>query len=191
MSRKEKCLLLEVLEMNKTKLREFFKKERKKIDLEKRKNISKAVAYALFEITKNKTFAASFMPLFDEIDLLDFNKLLLKERKLCLPAIINNQMEFFKVNNFEDLKIGAFGILEPDSTNCEKVFLTSSDIVFVPGLAFDLRGHRLGYGKGFYDKFLKNHSEVASVGVGYEEQLLLQTLTWESHDATVKATFLF
>ena len=177
--------------MKNTKLREFFKKERKKIDLEKRKNISKAAAYALFEITKNKTFAASFMPLFDEIDLLDFNKLLLQERKLCLPAIINNQMEFFKVNNFDDLKIGAFGILEPDSTNCKKVFLTSSDIVFVPGLAFDLRGHRLGYGKGFYDKFLKNHSEVASVGVGYEEQLLLQTLTWESHDATVKATFLF
>ncbi|BDV00950.1 hypothetical protein TDMWS_10350 [Thermodesulfomicrobium sp. WS] len=89
-------------------------------------------------------------------------------------------MDWFHVTAAEDLVPGSFGILEPDPGRAAP----ASDVpdwVLVPGLAFDIRGFRLGYGGGFYDRYLAAHPQVCSMGLAYDFQLvdLLPTEPWD------------
>ena len=74
------------------------------------------------------------------------------------------------------MRKGKFGILEPTS----KVSLVDPDLVVVPGLAFDLHLHRLGYGKGYYDRFLKSTSSY-KIGICFDFQIV-EKIPNESHD---------
>jgi len=73
---------------------------------------------------------------------------------------------------------GALGILSPSSTTA---FHSSIDAVLVPGLAFSTRGARLGYGAGYYDRWLAGHSETARIGLCFEFQIV-RDLPVASHD---------
>ena len=81
-----------------------------------------------------------------------------------------------------DIVIGKFGVREP-ALSCAEIPLNQFDLMLVPGMAFDLSGNRLGRGKGFYDRILKEASGI-KCGVGYDFQLLEQIPT-EPHDAWV------
>jgi len=78
-----------------------------------------------------------------------------------------------------DLGTGRFGIPEP-AAHCPSVPLNQLDFVLVPGVAFDLRGRRLGRGGGFYDRLL-GEVHALKCGVGFDEQLQLE-IPVESHD---------
>ena len=69
-----------------------------------------------------------------------------------------------------DLQIGQFGIREP-SASCQEVPLDRLDLMLVPGVAFDLHGHRLGRGRGFYDRLLAG-VRCVKCGVGFDEQIV-------------------
>ena len=89
-------------------------------------------------------------------------------RKLYLPkSYADGVMRFFAVSRWEDLQKGAFGVLEP----CEKEEYVPSvqkaDLCLVPGICFDVYGYRIGYGKGYYDRFLTKFTGV-SLGLAYE-----------------------
>lgn len=72
----------------------------------------------------------------------------------CIPGRI--EMEFCKISSLSDLEKGTFSVLEPKS-HCNQVKYFPNSICIVPGLVFDMRGYRLGYGKGYYDRFLKDY----------------------------------
>lgn len=63
-------------------------------------------------------------------------------------------MDFYIISSFDDLEKGFFGILEPNPEKCERLSDFSQGVCFVPALSFDMKGYRLGYGKGYYDRFL-------------------------------------
>ena len=95
----------------------------------------------------------------------------LKNFKTLLPVIVNNfGMEFFEWKKGDILKVNTYGILEPINRNKNIV----PDVILVPCLAFDQRGFRLGYGKGFYDrylgKYLKKNKHIETIGVGFSFQ---------------------
>lgn len=100
---------------------------------------------------------------------------------LCLDGECH--MAFYRVKSREDLKKGRFGIWEPDPAACPPLEEPAGALCLVPGLAFDQFGCRLGYGKGYYDRFLAAHA-VEAVGVCYGE-LLLPQLPWETLDRRV------
>ena len=79
----------------------------------------------------------------------------------------NNTLDFRIVDTLSNLNIGAYGIREPKS-NSKKAIFTQKSICIVPALSFDSNGNRLGYGKGFYDRFLSNFTGL-SVGITFCE----------------------
>lgn len=91
------------------------------------------------------------------------------------------EMVFYAFSRFEDLRPGKWGILEPDPQVCGPQ--GGPGICLVPGLAFDRSGARLGYGQGYYDRFLEA-GEIESVGLCYQA-LFLESLPAEIHDKRV------
>jgi 5-formyltetrahydrofolate cyclo-ligase len=86
--------------------------------------------------------------------------------RISIPKIQNDQMESFYFEDLHQLEKNNWGILEPKlgvSTPINKI-----DLVIVPLLAFDKLGHRVGYGKGFYDRFLKGcRSDCKKIGLSF------------------------
>lgn len=91
--------------------------------------------------------------------------------RVCVPKTFGQgYMEAWQISDLQaDLKPGAFGLLEP-ITGC-MVSTESIDLVVVPGVAFDQKGNRIGYGGGYYDRFLQQ-STAKKVGVCYQFQLV-------------------
>lgn len=106
-------------------------------------------------------------------------------KEIALPVcnIENNTLSFHIINSLDEAIPSHFGICEPKKANKEPI-LTEHSLALVPALAFSRNGHRLGYGKGFYDKFLVNFKGI-SAGFSYSE-LVLEELPHESHDIPLK-----
>lgn len=79
----------------------------------------------------------------------------------CLP---NRKMVFCQVTNTQQLQRGAFDILEPDAACPVLQIPETGGICLVPGLVFDAKGYRIGYGGGYYDRFLQQHPQLYRVG---------------------------
>lgn len=77
------------------------------------------------------------------------------------------EMDFYYINSMEDLEVGAFGVREPRK-ECVKAENFNNALCIVPGLSFDADGYRLGYGKGYYDRFLVDFEGI-SVGLCYSK----------------------
>ncbi len=104
--------------------------------------------------------------------------------KVYLPKtwLKERRLTFHRVYSFSDLVPGPFGLLEPNPRN-EEVHGNALEVIVVPGLAFDVKGYRLGYGGGFYDRVLKA-TRALKVGVCYSFQLV-ESLPVEPHDVPV------
>ena len=101
-------------------------------------------------------------------------------KQVCYPQVVGEDLEFFEISSLDELKIGTFGVAEPEGRNSK--LLTDIDLIIVPGVAFDLRGHRIGYGRGFYDRWLAGKTtELVSVGFCFNIQLC-ELLPTEDND---------
>jgi len=116
---------------------------------------------------------ASFMSIRSEISTNKLNKKIKEMKKtLAFPVIEKNSEEliFKKLNSDKNLKLGKFNIPEPAIENKEIV----PQLIFVPCLGFDLSGHRIGYGGGFYDKTFAKLKKLNlifySVGFAFDKQ---------------------
>lgn len=113
----------------------------------------------------------AYASLAGEVETMEFcRKVLACGRELYLPkSYPGGILRFFAVGSLEDLQKGAFGVLEPEE-RVEKAYVPSlqkPDLCLVPGICFDVYGYRIGYGKGYYDRFLANFTGV-SMGLAYE-----------------------
>lgn len=99
-------------------------------------------------------------------------------KDIWLPKVSNGEMEFFLVGPSLELVKGAFGILEPagESEMAEGI----DGLVIVPGIAFDKERNRIGYGKGYYDRYLKRHPRLVKMGIAFDVQLLEKIPTEET-----------
>jgi 5-formyltetrahydrofolate cyclo-ligase len=99
-----------------------------------------------------------------------FKKLKGGERHLYFPRLNKlDQLEFVEISHEKELRKGTFGVLEPDPT-LSSVSLEQLEVLIIPGVAFDLQGKRLGWGKGYYDKTLKDFAGMR-VGLAYDFQV--------------------
>ncbi len=98
------------------------------------------------------------------------SRLFLQSKTVAVPRCIDNSrdMEFFCINSFEQTEKHTFGVFEPDSEKCERLRDYRNSVCIIPGLAFDREGYRLGYGKGYYDRFLSSYKGL-KIGICYEK----------------------
>ena len=105
----------------------------------------------------------------NEVDTINIIKYFLGKKKIAVPKIEDNTMNFYYINSLNDLKPGYFNILEP-ATNLKVETFTNTTCI-VPAICYDSNNYRVGYGKGFYDKFLTNKN-IYTIGISYKETLI-------------------
>lgn len=104
-----------------------------------------------------------------EIDthrLIDFA--LSQGKRVAVPKCLDQAgtMAFFVIRSFDDMEKSTFSLWEPRAEKCEALLDVRASICIVPGFSFDPEGYRLGYGKGYYDRFLSKYSEI-KIGICY------------------------
>lgn len=113
-----------------------------------------------------------------------FSKALSDSKTVAFPKCLDKEgnMEFYYVSSVRDFALGAFGIKEP-TTECPKADFDSGTLCIVPGIGFSLDGHRIGYGKGYYDRFL---SEFKGISVGFcFDECVIESLPFNKFDKKV------
>jgi 5-formyltetrahydrofolate cyclo-ligase len=102
-------------------------------------------------------------------------------KQVGFPVVVGQTMVFRGIQADAAMQRGAFGILEPCSGG-ELLLPDQADIIVVPGVAFDEQGHRIGYGKGYYDKTIHHvEGQGKLVGFCYEFQVV-ESIAGQSHD---------
>ena len=123
-----------------------------------------------------------YYPFRQEVDLLlTLNHALKSQKKVLLPRIQPQKtLSIHHITNItHDLKENSLGIKEP-AAHCPSFPSEKIKLILIPGVAFDLSGHRLGYGSGYYDRFLPSHPAL-KVGIAYEFQILPNIIP-QDHD---------
>jgi len=114
-------------------------------------------------IWQQSSFILLYAPLPEEPDISPlFQMALAAGKRVFYPKISGSDIHVHEVTEPGQFKTGAFGVNEPDETKCRRAALSEPDLAIVPGLAFDLRGGRLGRGRGYYDRFLMGFSGRAA-----------------------------
>lgn len=113
-----------------------------------------------------------FLSMVKEVDTYYFIDKLFKDNKtVCVPIVIaKSDMVFSKIKDLYNLQKNKFGILEPTLKNIVKC--DEKTMVIVPGLVYSKDRYRIGYGGGYYDKFLNENKPMISVGVCFEEFII-------------------
>lgn len=140
------------------------------------------------EAYKNADAVFTYYSVGDEVDTVNIiTKALADGKKVALPKCTdkNGMMKFYFIESIEgSLVDGMFSIREPDVSVCNEADYFENSICLVPGIAFDVKGTRLGLGGGYYDRFLSNF-KGKKIGLCYEA-CLCDELPSENHDIKVE-----
>lgn len=170
----------------KTSLRKKFSDIRASVSDKDAKDASITENILSLEEVKNADCVLLYASFRSEIDTW---KLFRSLRKLGIDTAFplcgkNGEMTFHLVYDASQLLAGAYGIPEPDSSLPQPV-ITERTVCIVPGLAFTAYGGRLGYGGGFYDRFLAANPQIITVSAAYEA-LITDSLPLMQHDLRVR-----
>jgi 5-formyltetrahydrofolate cyclo-ligase len=176
---------------SKRKLRHDLKQVRQLIPLERRSQASKDACEWLYQQSQYHVLILSFASFGSEINLWPLNKQLAQENRLVLPRLVDQEIQLYQVDNLDNLETHLWGMREPNPSTCLALDKTLISLALIPGLGFDPKtGHRLGYGRGYYDRLLPSLSHLETYGVGFKEQQV-DHLIFEAQDSALKQVFLF
>ncbi len=163
--------------LDKSALRKFLLNRRSIYSSEKKSSNNLHIHIEPLLNLLDKNNVSIFQPYNNEINTDKLIKFLISKKVIiCLPCIdeVSNEMIFREWNGSDDLIKGKYGILEPAQNNK----IISPSILFIPLLAFDENGNRLGYGGGYYDKYIESNdskqNQLLKIGVGYSFQKIYE-----------------
>ena len=168
--------------MNKKELLRIRYKEKRK-NIKQKENKDLAIfnkVSKLKQLDKYETVLI-YISTIEEVDTRKLIKYFLKTKKVAVPKIINKKMCFCYISNMDNLVEGPYKILEP--TNNDFVIDFSSSVCIVPGICFSKDNHRIGYGGGYYDRFLSGHN-IFSIGICYKE-CMIESFPYNDFDEKV------
>lgn len=171
-------LIQEIYNMNKKETRKKYIEIRKNIDEKKREEESRAIVGKLKKIINENGFDSVLLyaPLNHEVDVFSLFNEGYKEDQcalvFCFPRVNGDEMDFYFVKEESELEAGNFGVREPNES-C-RLFIPEKNgnyLIIVPGVCFDESGYRIGYGKGYYDKYLSKYKDInfTKAGICFDE----------------------
>ena len=169
--------------VQKAALRKHLLEKRDATSAELRNISSKKIYQKLKRVDSyiNSQNIACYFPIGSEVDtnniMLD---ILERGKNMLLPKIVDNNLEFYSIPNLEKLEKGRFDIMEPKDS-CKKA--EKIDCVLVPTVGVSKLGDRLGYGRGYYDKFLSSTNAV-KISLTYSKQIV-KSIPSESYDIKI------
>lgn len=129
-------------------------------------------------LSANRVMLYASLP--DEVQTLSFLDEWKNRKTIILPTVVGDDIIPVELTSDCEMVEGDFHILEPES----HPYTGALDLIVVPGMAFDRQGHRLGRGKGFYDRFLVKYPNVKTMGICFDFQLL-DEIPAEPHDQLI------
>lgn len=167
--------------MDKIEARKHFKQLRRAVVDKQSKSF--LILEKVFPLIEDKETICLYYPLNDEVDTKPLiEKLLTMGKKVGLPATKDDSMEFYLISSLKTLKSNERlqFLKEPMEDETQKIPPNDIDAIICPGLAFDKDLHRLGYGGGYYDKYLKSLN-CLKIGICFKE-LYADEIPYEAHD---------
>lgn len=167
----------------KNKLRQEYILKRTLLDEVYRTDASEKIFMHVENLPQFKNAKSMFVYLSfgEEVATLDFINKHVSSKQIYVPKIVGADMQLVAVTNDTMYEQNKFGILEPV---CKKYYEGMVDLVITPAIVFDKFGYRLGYGKGYYDKYFAKKNYSYAVGVCYEK-MLVEKLTIQDFDKKV------
>lgn len=172
----------------KEELRQDTKQELSIHSLEKRSQELAEIYKRMFQLAEwesSETIAVT-IAVGIELDTMPLIKQAWKQgKKVAVPRCSprKKQLDFYYLENVDQLEDSFYGLKEPDPLKCEFVDMNTIDLMIVPGLVFDTRGYRIGHGGGYYDRLLANHV-FHTVSLCFDFQLK-EKIPKEEHDIPV------
>jgi len=159
-----------MVSQKKQDLRKAILAKRNLLTEEECKSKSNDIVKSLFQIKQFQSAKciALYLPTGNEVITNQIIEKCISVGKEVLVPVTNAHIEFFRFNSFEDLTPGKYGIPEPKLRNSPKC---DPDVILVPGIVFGFCMHRIGYGKGYYDRYLRGH-KAYRIGICYDFQIL-------------------
>ncbi|MBP9717785.1 5-formyltetrahydrofolate cyclo-ligase [Candidatus Gracilibacteria bacterium] len=156
-------------------IRSQLKNSRKNLSINEKKTLDSLIFQRLitFAPFAQADSIFSYMPHDNEVDTRAVIEAHLLKKTFILPSVRGEELHLYKLNSLDELKKGEFGIHEPaEQGNQHDHHLL--EVALVPGIAFDESGHRIGYGGGFFDRFLKKMENIncTTIGLAYEFQII-------------------
>ncbi len=177
--------------MDKKTLRRHMLALRRALPPEQAKAKSVAVTKRLLDLPEvcNADTILSYVSSKDnEVDTREFIRALLQDHRRVLVPVMQpaQQLRWSHLESLNELQPNRFGIFEPLPDDYRFSTAPESSVCIVPGIAFSIDGHRIGYGGGYFDRYLSENSDICSIGLAFEVQT---TAVWvpELHDVQVKA----
>lgn len=90
-------------------------------------------------------------------------------KRVAVPKVHGKDMTYYLLTSFDQLEPGYFNIPEPV---CKEIAKDEDALMIVPGVAFDKNRHRVGYGQGFYDRYLSVHTQHKTVAIAFDFQIV-------------------
>lgn len=172
--------------MNKTELRRQIREKKQVMTMEQIASISRRLGelLAASRLYQEAKTIYGYLPYNQEVQTVPMLERALREgKRVAVPKVYGNEMRFIYITDFSSqVAPGYAGIPEPIAD--APVASDPTALVLMPGLAFDPQGHRIGYGGGFYDKFLSREPGHPTIALCYGFQMLLELPT-EEHDIPV------
>lgn len=160
--------------------------------LAKRRNLSEAyqkqAAQEIYDklralaMYREATVLCLYVPIQKEVDLFQYIPEFRADGKhIYLPRVSGNTMDFYAYNEQTALIEGAYHILEPDSVvQLDPEMVVDTCLIVMPGAVFSKENDRIGYGGGYYDRYLAAHPGCHTVAVGYAVQIVDSIITEET-----------
>lgn len=163
--------------MIKAKVRELMRTERDSLSLVAIRTKSDKIQekFIALEDFGHCKILASYYPFGSEVRTFKITEKAFENNKvIALPKISRSFMDFYQITPNTNFYTNKFGIKEPVAHSSQRVS-QDLELVIVPGLAFDTNGYRIGYGYGYYDRFLGDkRNSIICVGLAYDSQVVQQ-----------------
>ena len=171
--------------MDKTALRRQIREQKRAMTQEQIASASEDLGqqFAACQLYQQAKTIYGYLPYNQEVRTVPMLERALREgKRVAVPKVYGEEMKFIYLTDLSQVDTGYAGIPEPVAD--EPVADDPAALVLMPGLAFDPQGHRIGYGGGFYDKFLAAEPNHPTVALCYGFQML-EALETQDHDIPV------